>query len=662
MAVSPSLDDEVAFLSGVTADGKVAATSYGTWTEAKPPTYDPSFSSAVKWGSATPGKGASVTYFFSESSAWSDSEKKAWEGGLALWSAHADIQFAVASSEPVANILIKRGADKKAFAQFPAYLQVEIGSDSVATVPAAGSFVSIDTNFERFGPIGPNIAVEKGYPLSTVVHELGHIIGLGHGGPYNNSVDLEVQQYSAYDTLAWTLMSYVRQEEAATRFEYPIKGTDWNGYEPMTPMMLDILAIQRLYGVATQGPLVGGNHTFGFNANIRDYIGRFYDFDINTRPIVTLWDSGRNNTLDLSKFADGSTVSLVPGTFSSAAGYVNNIAIAFDTVIEKAIGGAGNDTMRASNVASTLLGGAGSDDLRGGDGNDTLSGGPGPDRIDGGGGINTLRDTLADMNGDTVVNMGSTTGLHLTGTSIGRDHLAIAAIAGGVTLELGGISLDLTGSFDGGAFMAVPRGTGAGAFTDVSFAPFLPGLFEGVHVEASAINGIANPAFLRGDGVAGFTATLEGVFSAFGNAIGAYRVADGGTIADVRLLFADTHAATVGTTLALATPASGESIGFFLVQDAASRFGLLPDDLSFVDVGGRPVLASASLGMLGDVPVFHSGQAFNPGSAIQVLSGVSADGRDLRIGFEDLANGEGDNDFQDVVIRVHTDRDGLLVV
>jgi len=35
----------------------------------------------------------------------------------------------------------------------------------------------------------------------------------------------------------------------------------------------------------------------------------------------------------------------------------NNIAIAFDTVVEKRGRGSGNDTIRASNVASTLQGG-----------------------------------------------------------------------------------------------------------------------------------------------------------------------------------------------------------------------------------------------------------------------------------------------------------------
>ena len=52
---------------------------------------------------------------------------------------------------------------------------------------------------------------------------------------------------------------------------------------------------------------------------------------------------------------------LTPGTFSSVGGHVNNLAIAFNTIIEKAIGGKGNDTIRASNVGSTLEGRGGSD-------------------------------------------------------------------------------------------------------------------------------------------------------------------------------------------------------------------------------------------------------------------------------------------------------------
>ena len=181
-------------------------------------------------------------------------------------------------------------------------------------------------------------------------------------------------------------------------------------------MMLDILAVQRLYGVATSGPLTGGGHTFGFNSNIEGYIGRFYDFNDNiNKPIITLWENGTNNTLDLSGFSQDAIVNLTPGTFSSVGGHVNNLAIAFGTVIEKAIGGEGNDTITASNVASTLMGGDGSDKLYGGAGNDMLTGGEDPDTFDPGGGLNILRDILQNMNGDTVFNFGLSTTIDILG-------------------------------------------------------------------------------------------------------------------------------------------------------------------------------------------------------------------------------------------------------
>ena len=159
-------------------------------------------------------------------------------------------------------------------------------------------------------------------------------------------------------------------------------GTNWgisaDGYYnvPTTMMILDILAAQQLYGVATTGPLASGGQVFGFNSNIAGSIHNFFDFTVNTKPVITIWDGGLNNTLDLSGWSTASTINLNPGTFSSANGATNNIGIAAGTIIETAIGGSGNDTIIASDVASKLYGGGGTDTLTGGAGNDWLYGGP----------------------------------------------------------------------------------------------------------------------------------------------------------------------------------------------------------------------------------------------------------------------------------------------
>ena len=55
-----------------------------------------------------------------------------------------------------------------------------------------------------------------------------------------------------------------------------------------------------------------------------------------------------HNTLDLSGWSTPSIINLAPGSFSSGNGFTNNIGIAFNTVIEKAVGGSGNDTINGN--------------------------------------------------------------------------------------------------------------------------------------------------------------------------------------------------------------------------------------------------------------------------------------------------------------------------
>lgn len=158
--------------------------------------------------------------------------------------------------------------------------------------------------------------------------------------------------------------------------------------EATTLMQADILAAQRLYGLPASTPLSGGQ-VFGFNTNITGDIRPFYDFTQNTSPVVTIWDMGGNNTLDLSGFSTPANINLNPGTFSSAAGMVNNIAIAQGTRIDTAIGGPGDDTIIANNDGDYLYGGAGNDTLTGGSGVDFLSGGPGNNTLNGGSNVDT---------------------------------------------------------------------------------------------------------------------------------------------------------------------------------------------------------------------------------------------------------------------------------
>lgn len=698
-------EDEVATISGIDANGLVAAYSYATWRDFQPyPSVPPQYAGTAdvfKWGNATPGTGATITYYFDPAASWTADEQWAFQSTMALWSAVANVRMVATADPSAADFWIKRGLGTQgANWENIAFTHPDVGSGTVGSLaPSSDNRVLVDTNDPSFGPLGPNLQASGGYPISTLIHEFGHMLGLGHGGPYDftdipgtsppEKVNPATQQTSPYDMKLWTIMSYIMPHETANYSnDYPVKGTDWgsftdaNGtwyYQPLTPMMLDILAIQRLYGVATGGPLASGGLVFGFNTNVDDSISIFYDFTRNTHPVVTLWSGGTGNTLDLSGFSENAVIDLNPGTFSSAGGMKNNIGIAFGTVIEKGIGGSGDDHITASDVASilignagndTLVGGAGSDQLFGGAGNDVLTGGAAPDTFDPGGGLNVLRDTLANMNGDTVFNFGQSTTIDVQGVLMSRTALTITQFGGDTTLGLGDTQILLKGVFSGGDFVNVLR-NGEQTHTMITFNPFLPNLYEGIAVNPNAVNGVANQAFFTGDGNVQFRATLDAAISHFANTLGYYKVGTDGLIFDVEVIYANTLAVPFDRlTVDLGAPGDGVQLGFFLIQNGFNQFGTLPDDLSFINPvtgaqahlgDGMPLLlSSAAGGVISGAGLFHSFANLNTDGAYQVLSGTEPGGRVLKIGFEDVAFGTGDNDFQDVVLSLRVNNDGYF--
>lgn len=374
----PSMADEVAFISGVEADGSIAAQSFDTWTGSNHATYSNN-AFIGKWGGGTAGtSGGTVTFAFQASSNWTDEEKHVFEQGLTLWSDVANVRFAEASSPTSAEFLFKRGHDSSAYTvthESPA--TAAVGSSNIPTF--SSGYISIDTGVFGFGPIDANIDRAGGYVWSTIVHEEGHAIGLGHAGPYNGDVNEMTQQYSAYDSLLWSIMSYIDPAtKAKYSAEYPVKGTQWHGGVPTTIMPLDILAAQSLYGASTHTALDGGQ-TFGFNCNVSDITKDFFDFTVNKDPIITLYDQGKHNTLDLSGFHTKSTITLDAGTFSSCDGMTNNIAIAFGTRIDSVVGGTAGDKLTGNHFQNAIDGGNGNDKLGGSGGADSLTGGSGHD-------------------------------------------------------------------------------------------------------------------------------------------------------------------------------------------------------------------------------------------------------------------------------------------
>lgn len=398
-------ESQVTYMTGMNAGGVLVAQSFWTWNSDTPATYSSGTNFTAKFGQGLAGTGASISYAFDAASNWTATEKAAFSSTAALWSAVANISL-VEGASGSAQVLISRANDGTASGGQSRIFPGQTGTTNVGR--ATQGTIDIDTSVNGFGPLGGALSDFGGYPYTTLVHEWGHVLGLGHGGPYDEGVTDQSTPFSSFDNRAWSIMSYIDPpREFAWGTTRSSNGLSYAN-DPVTPMPLDIVGIQRIYGVAVNTPLSGGQ-IYGFNSNIGGEIGKYFDFNQNSRPIVTIWNKGGNNTLDLSGFSQASNVNLNAGTFSSVAGLSNNLGIAFDTRIDTTVTGAGNDAVLANDNGNFVSGGAGSDSLTGGNGNDHLYGGgavavagDGPDAINGGGGSDYIQGNAGDdqLNGE----------------------------------------------------------------------------------------------------------------------------------------------------------------------------------------------------------------------------------------------------------------------
>jgi hypothetical protein len=158
---------------------------------------------------------------------------------------------------------------------------------------------------------------EGGYGWTTILHEIGHTLGLKHPGNYNAGGGGTPGPYlpKSTDDHQHTMMSY--KDNNASR-----------GVNATTAMLYDVAALQYLYGANTAGS-TATNGAFSFTA------GNSY--------LKTLWSASGTDTIDLSGLTNASKVNLNAGTYSSinitgattSAYYSgnNNVALAYGSVV-----------------------------------------------------------------------------------------------------------------------------------------------------------------------------------------------------------------------------------------------------------------------------------------------------------------------------------------
>lgn len=173
--------------------------------------------------------------------------------------------------------------------------------------------------------------------FENLIHESGHAIGLKHPGNYNAGGGGSEGPYITpnLDKVNYTIMSYTEADWVDA------SGT---AIYPRTPGVYDIRAIQHLYGANSA-------------TNAGDTI---YKFSPSALLGESLWDGGGSDVIDAGDFSVAVQIDLVDGHYSSI-GLENNVGIAFDVVIEAAVGGSGDDTLIGNDVGNTLTGGAGND-------------------------------------------------------------------------------------------------------------------------------------------------------------------------------------------------------------------------------------------------------------------------------------------------------------